>query len=52
MGRKWLDEDFALLKRLYLVERLTAPEIAEKMGRDKGAVRMKITSSGLAGYGA
>ena len=49
---EWKEEDKALLRRLYLIERRGAPEIAAIMGRGKGAIRMKITAMGLAGCGA
>ena len=48
----WSDKDKALLKLLYLIERLNAPEIAVIMNRGKGAVRMKISAMNLAGCGA
>ena len=49
---KWTKEDEALLSRLYLINRKSAPDIATIMARDKGAVRAKITKLGLCGTGA
>lgn len=44
---KWTPDDEALLSKLYLIKRHTAPDIARIMSRDKGAVRAKITKMGL-----
>lgn len=44
---KWTKEDEALLSKLYLIKRKSAPEIAQIMSRDKGAVRAKITKMSL-----
>ena len=44
---KWTIDDEMLLSKLYLINRKTAPEIAQIMSRDKGAVRAKITKMSL-----
>lgn len=46
--REWLDEDEHALKRMYLIERMRAPDIAKVLGRGVGAVRMKISKLNLA----
>lgn len=44
---KWTTDDEKLLSKLYLINRKSAPEIAQIMSRDKGAVRAKITKMSL-----
>jgi len=44
---KWTKEDEQLLSKLYLINRCTAPDIAQIMYRDKGSVRNKITRMNL-----
>lgn len=44
---KWTIKDLELLRKLYLHDRLSTPDIAKHMNRGVGGVRAKISKLGL-----